>query len=270
MRSRSARIASPTCCSSGCRPPTLWGTSYGPGSQEYLDALIRLDGWLDDFMREAERRAEKTGGVLFALSADHGVLPLPETIPGARRIDARDLRRRLRDALVASIGKEDARDLVAAEKSGNVYFDPDALEKLGMTADQAADAARRAFSGFWEIARVFKASELAPSSAGDTFLDLQRHSFDPERSGDLVLQPCEKCLVASSGAGTSHGSPYEYDRRVPLILMGPGIPAGEDDGQCRTVDLVPTIAHLLGITFDQPRDGRPLELAPARPSQGTR
>jgi len=244
------------------------GHIYGPGSQEYLDTLIRLDAWLGDFMREAEKRAERTGGVLFALSADHGVLRLPETIPGARRIDARDLRRRMRDALVASIGKEDAKDLVAAEQSGNIYFDPAALAKLGMTSDQAAEAARRAFSGFWEIARVYKASDLVSSSAGDPFLDLQRHSFDPDRSGDLVVQPCERCLVTSSGAGTSHGSPYEYDRRVPLILMGPGIPAGEDDGTCRTVDLAPTIADRLGITFDEPRDGR--SLVPAPPSQSGR
>jgi len=236
------------------------GHHYGPDSQEYLDTLIRVDGWMDDLMRDARSRAEAEGrgGVLFALSGDHGVLPLPETIPGARRIDAWNLRSRMRDALASAIGKEGAQDLIASVNSGNIYFDGEVLARLDMTADQAAEAARRAFSGFWEIARVYKASDLAGSSTGDQFLDLQRHSFDAERGGDVVVQPCDRCLVTSSGGGTSHGSPYDYDRHVPMILMGDGIEPGEDDRECHTVDLAPTIAELLGISFDTPRDGRSL------------
>ena len=30
------------------------------------------------------------------------------------------------------------------------------------------------------------------------------------------------------GMGTSHGSPYPFDRTVPLIVRGPGVEAGRD------------------------------------------
>ena len=57
------------------------GHRYGPGSQEHLDHLLRLDAWLGDFMRKTEGSVAKSGRtVLFALSADHGVLPLPERL----------------------------------------------------------------------------------------------------------------------------------------------------------------------------------------------
>jgi len=55
------------------------GHGKGPDSQEYLDTIIRVDGWLGDFMKRAAAAAAPSGGVVFALSADHGVVPLPET-----------------------------------------------------------------------------------------------------------------------------------------------------------------------------------------------
>lgn len=236
------------------------GHIWGPDSQEYLDLMLRVDGWLGDFMRRAEEAASATGGVLFALSADHGVLPIPETVAGARRIDAQDLRERLTAALHRRLPSPGEGSFIAAEHSGHVYFDRGALQRAGVTVQRAAEELRRAASGFWEISRIYAASDLISPAGGDPFLDLYRNAYDPERGGDVVLQPCEKCLVTSSPFGTSHGTPYDYDRRVPMILMGPGVEPGLDDADCRTVDLAPTIAEILGLEFRTSRDGTALPL----------
>ncbi|HZI95438.1 MAG TPA: alkaline phosphatase family protein [Patescibacteria group bacterium] len=235
------------------------GHSYGPDSQEYLDALIRIDGWLGELMDAAVPR----GRVLFALSADHGVLPLPETIPGARRIDDSKLKERLEKGIASRLGRQAEGPFVEAMLGGDVYLDRRVLTRLGVSTEAAVEAARAELMTWSEVAHVYRGSELRAASPGDPFMGLYRNSYDPARSGDLVMQPCEKCLFTTRSYGTSHGTPYQYDRDVPMILLGSGIPAGEDSAECRSVDLAPTIASQIGLVFDAPRDGRSLLAARA-------
>ena len=60
---------------------------------------------------------------------------------------------------------------------------------------------------------------------------------------------------------TTHGI-FVYDStvRVPMLLAGPGVPAGRRvDALARTVDLAPTILELLGLPAADGLDGRSLE-----------
>lgn len=236
------------------------GHLYGPDSQEYLDHTLRVDGWLEPFLRQAEKAARATGGALFALSSDHGVLALPEKIAGGRRLRPGDLMQRIESAAASRLGAgpHDG-DVIGAEASGHLYLRRETLERLGIPLERAIEETRQALSGLDGVARVHGAPELATAPQGDDpFLDLFRNSWDAERGGDLIVQGCERCIVSSDATGTTHGSPYDYDRRVPMILMGAGVTPGDEPGACRTVDLAPTIARWLGLSFAIPRDGRPL------------
>ncbi len=237
------------------------GHRHGPDSQEYVDTIIRVDGWLGDFMKRAEAAAVRTGGVVFALSSDHGVLPLPETRSGARRVDPGAMMERLQRQLSSRLDPGSVTPFVEASQGGHIYLDRRALAASGVSLEKAVEEARRILLGFWEVARVYRASDLASGEGGDLYLALYRASWHPDRGGDLVVQPCRECLFTSRAEGTSHGTPYDYDRLVPLILMGPGIGPGQTDAACRTVDLAPTLARLLGLTFTTPRDGRALPLS---------
>jgi len=237
------------------------GHRHGPDSQEYLDAIIRLDGWLSDFIERSERAAAVHGGAVFALSSDHGVLPLPELHPGGRRVDGAAMIARLQSALTERLDPRSTTPFVEATQGGHVYLDRRALEAGGVPFDKAVEEARRILLGFREVARVYRAADLAPGEAGDVWLDLHRAAWHPQRGGDLVVQPCRGCLFTSRAEGTSHGTAYEYDRMVPLILMGRGVEPGSTDAACRTIDLAPTLAGVLGLSFATPRDGRALPLA---------
>ncbi len=68
----------------------------------------------------------------------------------------------------------------------------------------------------------------------------------------------ENTLSWGLPVGTTHGSPFYYDRWVPMILMGPGIEAGTDERSVRPMDLAPTLAFLAGIPFPDDLDGKPL------------
>jgi arylsulfatase A-like enzyme len=58
--------------------------------------------------------------------------------------------------------------------------------------------------------------------------------------------------------GSTHGSPYWYDRHVPLIFYGAGVEAGETAEPVLTVDVAPTLARMIGIAVPEGLDGRPL------------
>jgi N-acetylglucosamine-6-sulfatase len=66
---------------------------------------------------------------------------------------------------------------------------------------------------------------------------------------------------------------YEEDIRVPLIIRGPGVPAGRViDELASTVDLAPTFAQLTGAVLLTPPDGRslvPLWKSSGPPAPGT-
>jgi hypothetical protein len=60
----------------------------------------------------------------------------------------------------------------------------------------------------------------------------------------------------------THGSPHDYDARVPVLFWGAGIRGGAREGEARVVDMAPTLADWLGIRPLERLDGHVLPLAP--------
>lgn len=246
------------------------GHLYGPWSHESADALRRLDLALGRFLDLLEAR---TGGALVvALTADHGVLPLPEwlvsvgqeTCPepsgrvGIRRIGA---------GLLVKMWWELGPWLAWPHAwvhfaNSQARVDRALAEEQGVPVERAAALAKEQLESWPVIAHVWSAAEIA-SGQGE-LAELYRHSFVPGRSGDLVVQPAEGCLISAYDSGTSHGSPWSYDRRVPILFRGPGIEAGSVPGPAATIDMAPTLAERLGIPAPAGLDGHALPLAGPR------
>jgi hypothetical protein len=86
-------------------------------------------------------------------------------------------------------------------------------------------------------------------------------SFHPARSGDILVATKPFYFWGKHGerdAGSSHGSPYEYDTHVPLILVGSTIRQGTFDQLVDMADLAPTLATILGIGAPSGNEGRTL------------
>ena len=96
-------------------------------------------------------------------------------------------------------------------------------------------------------------------------------SYFAGRSGDFFVVPKPYWLMDSTPAGktrsygTGHGTPYNYDQHVPILLMGFGIQPGDYYREVTPADIAPTFASLCGITL-APRDGHVLAEALLKPA----
>ncbi len=250
------------------------GHDFGPRSHEVQDVLARLDRTLGSLVAHLDAAVGRDRYVL-ALTADHGVSPVPEQMAAfgldAGRVVTPELTARIDKALEPFLGPGRK---VARMVYEDLFFAPGVYEKLrgNPQAMQAALDAARSMPG---IARVFTADQLASSrgAAGDEIERETAASFFPGRSGDLIVIPrpyYQFAWSASRRSGTTHGSPYWYDRRVPIFLLGQGIRRGYYLTAAEPIDIAPTLAFLCEITLPA-SDGRVLnEALVGTDTQGSR
>ncbi len=241
------------------------GHEFGPNSPEALDALLRLDEALGRLLGFLEQRVGEEG-VWVVLSADHGVVPLPEfqaaaKLPG-QRVRTQDVlcHQRAGRALQARLGPLEG-------WVEGLYLDRRALQQSGRKPAQVEEWFSAELEKCEPVQKVWTRAELEPEPPpGDLYRRLYHNSFHPQRSADLLVQWREYWL-ASGGRGTTHGSPYSYDRHVPLILRLPGVAPQRITQPVETVDLAPTLWALLGLPPQGRTDGRDLSplLLEARP-----
>lgn len=283
--------AEPDLLALGLSGTDLVGHLYGPRSQEADDALHRLDRALASFLDFLDERVGR-GRVLVVLTADHGVLPLPEwltaqgtaTCPVASgRISPKQVMKEL-DAEMASLFGEvapPATDANAPATEAAPATDAKAPEvppvgwlvregyrltvnriltsERGVSPAAIVGAAVSFLSKQPGVEKVWTPEEFMKPGAKGT-AELYRNSYDPERGGDVIIELAAGCLFADQAEGTTHGSPHFYDRAVPLVFAGPGVEPGSDPRPAATVDIAPSLAALLGIETPADLDGTALPL----------
>ncbi|MEO5866163.1 MAG: alkaline phosphatase family protein, partial [Sphingomonas sp.] len=83
------------------------------------------------------------------------------------------------------------------------------------------------------------------------------------RSGDLlVFLKSRVTAIPGSLAGfvATHGSPWNYDRRVPIVFWRKGMAGFDHAGGIETVDIAPTLAAQIGLVMPKV-DGKCLDLS---------
>ena len=115
---------------------------------------------------------------------------------------------------------------------------------------------------------VFTRADLSASDNNASEVIQQfRNNFYPGRSPDLFVQYKKYYLIGAGKTGTTHGSVYDYDSRVPMIFMGTGISPGRFDEQCATADFAPTLAQAMGIVTPTEVDGKALSLSSTKTAE---
>ena len=218
------------------------GHAFGPLSREQMDNLLRLDRSLGDFLTFLDDRVGRENYVL-GLTADHGVTTAPERNPlGGFRLGP-EQRSLLQQALDEAAGEANQ-------------------DSTASLASKMVDHLR----GIPFVGPAYTQETLLSGEPLDSLGVLFQHTFVPDRPGGLLsvygveMWWSENTVDWTITTGTTHGSPFYYDRWVPLILVGQGVVGGIVDSPVRPMDLAPTLAKLAGVPFPDDLDGRPLPM----------
>jgi hypothetical protein len=243
------------------------GHSFGPRSHEVQDVLARLDRLLAELITALDRRVGR-GRYVLALTSDHGVADLPESLVAqgqdAGRVPLTDLRARLQQAIVQEIGPGEH---VSGVYYTDIYLATGVLDRLGARPG-AIDRLLGLVRSTPGVAAAFSTTQLRdPAATKDPALRAAALSHFPGRSGQIILVPRTNWLTST--AGTTHGTLHEYDQHVPIVLYGSGVRAGNYDRAVTPADVAPTLAALLGLSLPQ-AEGRPLSEAIVLPVESRR
>jgi len=245
------------------------GHLFGPDSWEAKDELFRLDAALAGFFAELDR-LRGPGHWRIVLSADHGVLPLPELsqrearsfheagTQGTRprevtfRVMPEKLLSSAREAATKALGRG---DWVAAFLDPYLYLTDEAKQLPSSKVDKLGSSLRSELEKTPCTAQVFeiaKLPEVCPPFADDSLAALVCRSAQFGKGGEFYVALKPECFFDTGyvpGFGTSHGSSGLANRAIPLLVRAPGkIEAGKVHPGAQSFDLFArTLDDVLGI-----------------------
>ena len=235
------------------------GHKYGPESPEVRDIAVKTDAIIGKLLAEVDKRVG-LAHTLVMFTSDHGVAPMPETMTGRHmpggRTDGPTLFDPIQKALEARFGP--GKWLLATAGTAPYLNYALIAEKKADPAEVrqvAAEAARAVTAA--HVSRVYTRDQLLRAQVADDVIGRRvLRGFNSSRSGDLeiILEP----YWIRSATGTTHGTPYNYDAAIPLILMGPGVIPGRYAGAVALNDAAPTLSTILNIPMPSASAGRVL------------
>jgi len=234
----------------------ILGHQVGPYDERLEALIVRLDAQIGAFLRFLDEHVG-AGGTIVALSADHGVSPTRDQAKAAGlrfdRLDEPRLLQAMQRALAARAGNRPP-PRVYGDTPTRVWFDRQELDRAGLEVEQAAEAAG---AGALSIDGVFGYLTAGRSTVdAATRAAYERNRFEG-RSPDLFIVPTPFAIEGEDAPAT-HGTPWAYDRRVPLLLAGGPFRARVDATPCTPADVAPTLAAALHIPPPAGATGRVL------------
>jgi predicted AlkP superfamily pyrophosphatase or phosphodiesterase len=296
--------------------PDLLGHRLGPDSPQERQLVDSIDVQLDGFFSWLDKNIP--GGlanVWIALSADHGVAPVPAEalalgLPAAS-IDMGKFLAHLNEAMNAKFSPgEKVEYLLPNQELPYLSLNRPSFEVAGINEQEAEQAMELAVPAAIEalapppgtvVPKVAEPAAVAPvQPAAPVALSSQRtrgrgaaaanpvkivpppppvtrlaaapvvvhtysrqelasgqlppsewglllsHSYSPNGGWYIMVIP-EAYQMQTLAAGTTHFSPWSYDRHVPLAFYGAPFAPGIYHGRVQPVDLATTLASMLGI-----------------------
>jgi predicted AlkP superfamily pyrophosphatase or phosphodiesterase len=239
----------------------LVGHFFGPYSHEVADLTLRTDQAVAALLTYLDARLGSN--YILALTADHGVAPIPEEAArlklGGRRISPAAVRQAIEEAVSARFGEGpwiEPRALPLLS-SGFLYLNREAIAQKHLDIADVERVAGEAALKVPGLARYYARTQLLAGGVHEDPISRRvARSFHPGRSPDLILIPEPFAFISGGRTGTTHGSPYSYDAHVPLLLFGRGITPGIYRSTCTPADLAPTLAAALQIEYPANATGR--------------
>jgi predicted AlkP superfamily pyrophosphatase or phosphodiesterase len=240
------------------------GHTFGPESLEVEDITYRTDRMLGEFVDFINERMEGRPWLLL-LTADHGVAPIPERTARLRIAAQRDpvtvdgkegpgtthqvLEAYLRKKLGVEQGSP---SLVLSVIESQIYLRDDHPAWKGPAFAEAQRLTRDWLLAQPRIAAAITREQILSGGLNGPLERALRRSFHPRRSGDVLF--CLEPYDIQGNVAATHGSPWDYDTHVPLLVLEQGkappesrVPAGRFHRRVSPACIAPTLAALLRV-----------------------
>lgn len=243
------------------------GHTFGPDSREVQELYVHVDkfvsNWIDYLDKEIGRK-----NYTLVITSDHGVAPVPEywryANPGAesagrlRSLDIiEDAENYLRQTFIAGSASKWIDDW----EQPSLFLNKQTMEMVTTTTISGYQTPTRAtvmdsLQAFLQrreglgivLTDTQLQSNICPQWMSSWQYNLVRNDYFPQRTGEIVMYPAKYWIWGTVTA--THGTPHDYDRHSPLMLMGAGIKPGYfKDAKVAPSDIAPTLAQILGITM---------------------
>jgi predicted AlkP superfamily pyrophosphatase or phosphodiesterase len=263
----------------------ILGHRVGPDAPEQRAMIDAIDVDLDGFFTWLDENVD--GGmssVWVALTGDHGVAPVSAVaeklgMPAAM-FDAKKLAAEVNDRLNQRFSPGKGSKYLLALTMPYVQLDPRPFAQAKVTEAEAERAVAEILPAVLEatlppeekgisqtrlpsrplIRRVYtrlqmEAGQIPATEEGRLIL----HSYSPNLGWFVMVSP--GMYEMSLRTGTSHYSPYSYDRHVPLAFYGSAFVPGTYHNRVAPVDIAATFASLLRINQPSASVGQVLIMA---------
>jgi predicted AlkP superfamily pyrophosphatase or phosphodiesterase len=229
------------------------GHLFGSSSLEMEDNLLRLDR----ILAELFSFIDKTVGLkhtLIVLSADHGGPEVPGYLRSlgddVEHVDRKDFdAAALNGALRKATGLDI--DLVKTFFTPYVYLDQELIATKGL---DLAQIQRQVAVLLMQNPAVFNAYAAADIEAGrvpeSSLAAMAAANYYPRRSGDVhVVFGSQEFIADFDGltVAATHGSPWHYDRHVPVVFAGSNLQSAHINRAVTPYDIAATLANWLNI-----------------------
>ncbi len=234
--------------------------SYGPYSQETMDACIKLDQYLGKFIEFLDVQVG-LDNIFFTLTADHGGLPLPEYLIGQGEKGGRINKKHMQEALrwIDDECQEIYGNKLYHRDGANFFLDWDMMKKKDINSNNIYNIIDKYLTKVEGIDRIVLKDNILGSEDTSIFVRRLKHMIHEEKSPE-IFPIVSKGYIYRESLGTSHGTPYDYDTHVPLIFARQGFKMSERFNRLATVDIAPTIAQYLDIQIPDYCDGKMVDL----------
>lgn len=255
------------------------GHHFGPDSEQEHAMVLGIDANLDRFFGWLDKTIG-LNNVWVALSADHGVAASPAVAAAlginSGTVDMKPFVEKINKAMNAklTVGKSRFPDrpqtnlVLPSADLPYITLDKRAFEPYGIDEKTAEDTLASVLPSVVaslgapappgpvthrlppapEVLATYTRLQLAEGQIPNTELGRAlAHSYTYHGNWYVLLLLGPYQMPDLHSAGTTHFSPWDYDRHVPLAFYGSAFAPGTYRGRVEPVDIAATFASLLGI-----------------------
>jgi predicted AlkP superfamily pyrophosphatase or phosphodiesterase len=233
------------------------GHQFGPNSIEVEDTYLRLDKDLENFFNFLDKKIGK-GKYLLFISADHGAahakgFSQEHNIPSD--VFFHD---KIKNEINKNLSTKFGAEFQIADAINMQFYMNDAIKNSDRTKQSEIKSfIKKELLQHEMILKVVDLEYIGNENISEYERKLLTNGYLQKRSGDIQAI-FKSAILEEFSQGTTHGSGYSYDTRIPLLWYGWKIKPGEIHSRTEMTDIAPTLANLLHIQEPSGTTGKPI------------